>query len=247
MTIRIAGLWRHPIKALGREEIESADVSTGQTLPGDRLWAIAHDHARAEPGEWAHCRNFLRTASSPALMAVTSRLQTDGQVALFHPQRPDISLHPERDADRLIEWVRPLIAEGRPQPAAVLSAPRTRGFTDTSAATISLGNLASHRAVERAIGHDLALHRWRCNIWVEGLEPWAEWDWIGRTLPIGGAEFRVAKRLQRCMATTANPETGLRDADTLGALAQFGHQDFTVALHVTKPGRVARHSEVVIL
>ena len=30
------------------------------------------------------------------------------------------------------------------------------------------------------------------------------------------------------MATTANPETGVRDADTLGALNSWGHQDMGV-------------------
>ena len=30
------------------------------------------------------------------------------------------------------------------------------------------------------------------------------------------------------MATTANPETGVRDADTLGALQAHGHQNFSV-------------------
>ncbi len=247
MTLRIASLWRHPIKALGREEIEQADLTIGQTLPGDRLWAVAHERSKAQPGEWARCMNFMRAAASPALMAVTARLLEDGRVSLSHPQRPDIALHPERDADRLIAWMQPLIAQGRAQPAAVLPAPAARGFTDSPAPTISLGNLASHRAVEQAIGRQLAIHRWRCNIWIDGAAPWAEWDWIGRTLRIGTAELRVDKRIERCMATTANPETGERDADTLGALAQFGHQDFTVALQVVKPGRIARRSDVAIL
>ncbi|MBK0327591.1 MOSC domain-containing protein [Rhodobacteraceae bacterium F11138] len=247
MTAVLASLWRHPIKALGREEIENADLTTGQTLPGDRVWAIAHERSKAEPGEWARCINFLRAASSPALMAVTAQLLADGQVALSHPQRPDICLHPERDATQLIAWVRPLVAKGRPAPAAVLPAPRTRGFTDTSAPTVSLGNLASHRAVEQTIGRDLAIHRWRCNLWVAGFQPWAERDWIGRTLRIGGAELHVENGIERCMATTANPDTGEQDADTLGALSQFGHSDFTVAARVTKPGHIARQCEVQIL
>lgn len=247
MTATVTSLWRHPIKALGREEIDSANLTTGQTLPGDRLWAVAHERSSARPGDWARCLNFVRAASAPGLMAVTARSLDDGRIALSHPNRPDIALHPERDAEALVDWVRPLIPKGRAQPVAVLPAPKTRGFTDTSSPSISLGNLASHRAVEETLGHDLSIHRWRCNIWIHGAHPWEEFDWIGRTLRIGTAEVSAYKRIERCMATAANPATGKRDADTLGALKSFGHQDFTIALQVTKPGRIARGDSVEIL
>ena len=41
------------------------------------------------------------------------------------------------------------------------------------------------------------------------------------------------------MHTTANPQTGLRDTDTLGALnTGFGHQDFGVAGVVIQSGQI---------
>ena len=50
------------------------------------------------------------------------------------------------------------------------------------------------------------------------LEPWEELEWIGKIVQIGNIQFDIVEPVQRCMATTANPETGVRDADTLGAL-----------------------------
>jgi uncharacterized protein len=41
------------------------------------------------------------------------------------------------------------------------------------------------------------------------------------------------------MATTANPKTGLRDADTLGVLKTWGHQEFNVYAAVVENGHVA--------
>ncbi|MGB0534648.1 MAG: molybdenum cofactor biosysynthesis protein, partial [Paracoccaceae bacterium] len=42
----------------------------------------------------------------------------------------------------------------------------------------------------------------------------------------------------RCLATTANPETGLRDADTLGILQTWDHQDFCVYARVLNAGTI---------
>ena len=65
-------------------------------------------------------------------------------------------------------------------------------------------------------------------------------DWIGQDITIGATTFRVEERITRCLATTANPDTGIRDADTLGALeAGWDHRDFGVYLTATSSGDVA--------
>lgn len=244
---RVASLWRHPIKAVGRETIDQATFAPGQqTLPGDRLWAVAHETSRAEAGTWARCMNFIRAASSPRLMAVEARL--DGTVVhLTHPDRPPLSVDPDRDEAALIAWLQPLIAEGRARPTRVVRAPAGRGMTDTSDPSITLAGTASHRAVAAQAGRDLSIHRWRANIWVDGLEPWAELDLLDRRLRIGGVEFEVYKRIERCLATASNPETGVRDADLLGVLDTFGHRDFSVGLKVVGNGtfRVGDRMEVL--
>ena len=90
------------------------------------------------------------------------------------------------------------------------------------------------------LGQPLAMERFRGNIWLEGLAPFAEFELVGQTLRIGGATLRVREVITRCKATTANPETGLVDADTLrGLRAGWGHQDFGVYAEVVTGGRVA--------
>ena len=63
------------------------------------------------------------------------------------------------------------------------------------------------------------MERFRGNVWLDGLEPWAEFDLVGRDIRVGAATLRVRERITRCKATTVNPETGRIDADTLGAPA----------------------------
>jgi hypothetical protein len=55
----------------------------------------------------------------------------------------------------------------------------------------------------------------------------------------------VRERIVRCLATAANPASGLRDADTLGALeAIHCEREFAVYAEVTRGGRVAEGDQV---
>lgn len=238
MTATVAGLIRHPIKSLGREEVDAVTLVEGQTMPWDRTWAVAHETSQADGTEWARCMNFLRVAASPKLAAVTAALSPDGeQLTLRHPERPDLTLAPDSESARLTAWAAPLVAEGRSAPTGLVRVPG-RGMTDSAFPSVSIANHASHRAVGQKIGADLSIHRWRSNIWLDGLAPWEEFEWLGREVRIGGAVLRIEERAARCLNVQANPETGRRDLDVLAALDSWGHQDFSVLATVTQGGEV---------
>ena len=243
MALAVTHLWRHPIKGHGVEGLGAVTLAAGATLPWDRVWAIADARARIAPGatEWAPCVNFSRGAKSPRLMAIRASVdEAAGRVTLTHPAREPLTVDPDDagDAARLIAWVTPLTSPERPAPAFVA---RSRvGMTDSDFPSIALLNPASLAALSDRLGQPLAMERFRGNIWLEGLAPFAEFELVGQTLRIGGATLRVREVITRCKATTANPETGLVDADTLGGLrAGWGHQDFGVYAEVVTGGRVA--------
>lgn len=243
MQARVSNLWRHPIKAHGVEAVAASDFRAGETMPWDRVWAIAHAAAHIAPGRdtWAHCANFSRGVRSHALMAIRAAVDEDaGTVTLTHSGREPITVDPDRpeDAARLIAWVKPLVSPDRPAPAFVARA--DRGMTDSDFPSVSILNVASLRALSQRMGAELAQERFRGNIWLEGLAPWEEFDLVGREIRIGGAVFGLRERITRCKATTVNPVTGQSDADTLGALtAGWLHQDFGVYAEVVEAGRVA--------
>lgn len=247
MTATLAEIWRHPIKAHGREQVAGAMMTAGACLPWDRVWAIAHDRSKATNEEWASCVNFTRAASAPGLMAISCTLdETREELTLRHPDRPDITLNPDRDQAALIDWVTPLMPAGRAVPVRVVRVPG-RGMTDSGTPGVTIANTSSHRAVEQKLGRPLSGHRWRSNLWVDGLAPWEEFDWIDRHIRIGGAIFHVYGRTERCRATEANPETGRRDADTLGTLKTWGHQDFSVKAEVVEGGAIAQGDKVEVI
>lgn len=240
MTRRLAQICRHPIKGHGRETLASVRLLAGACLPWDRHWAVAHEAAKLEPG-WNPCVNFARGAKAPGLMAITSTLdEATATVTLHHPDRGEIRFHPDDPADvvAFLDWVRPLNPQNRAQPQRIVSA--GRGMTDSDFPSVSILNTASLADLSARMGQDLSPHRWRGNLWLDGAEPWAEFEWIGRTIRIGGARLRIDERITRCNATKVNPETGIPDADTLAALeGAFGHQDFGVYATVIEGGLIA--------
>lgn len=246
MTAHLTEIWRHPIKAIGRERVARAHLSEGQCLPWDRHWAVAHEKARIEGDGWAHCANFLRAAGNPALMAVRCELdEAAARLRLTHPERPPLILAPDEDPAPLLDWLAPLVAEGRPGPAFLHRA--GRGQTDSAEATLTLCSHASHRALEQRLGRKFSTARWRGNLWIEGLAPWEEFDWLDRELRLGSARLRVISRTTRCRATEANPETGRRDTDILALLDELGHRDFSVKAVVVGSGDIAEGDELEIL
>lgn len=245
MTGEVTQIWRHPIKSHGREAVKTVNMISGQTMPGDRVWAVAHEASTADGSDWAPCANFSRCAKAPQLMAISASV--DGErVTLSHPDRPDLTFAPDSQPQVFLEWVRPLMPADRAASARIIRVPG-RGMTDSDFPSISLCNMASHRAVGQKLEQDLSIHRWRGNIWIDGMPLWEEFDWLGRDVRIGKAIFRVRERITRCLATTANPDTGQRDADTLGALETWGHQDFGVYAEVVKGGEISVGDKVQII
>lgn len=246
--MRVAAIWRHPVKAHGVEPLESVELAAGRTMPWDRIWAIAHDSAKVMPGSdnWAHCANFSRGAKSPRLMAIRARVdEASGRIHLSHPDAPDLDVNPDdpEGARALVSWAAALADPDRPAPAFVVRA--DRGMTDSDYPTLSVLNRASLAALSERVGRPLAEERFRANLWLEGLEAFGEFDLVGRDLRVGGATLRVTERITRCKATTVDPATGIPDTDTLGALrAGWGHQDFGVYVTVTESGTVSNGDAV---
>ncbi len=233
----VSALWRHPVKGIGAEPLETVELAAGQCLPGDRAFAIAQEGAETD-GEWVHCRNFIRGAKAGTLMAVTARGE-GGQTAFAHPDRPDLTVALPEEGARLIDWIRPLYPENRPAPERLVTA-TGQGMTDAPFPSISILSDTSRTILSQHAGRELDRRRFRGNIWLEGLAPWEEFEWIDRRLRIGSALLEVRERNTRCKATHSDPKTGREDTDVLRLLEDgWGHRDFGVYAVCIEPGRVA--------
>jgi uncharacterized protein YcbX len=252
MTATLAQIWRHPVKAHGRELVDMVTLEPGKALPWDRAWAVAHERSCFDvdrPG-WNPPGDFSRGASSPRLQQIECFLDPAFRTITFtHPDRPSLTIRVGHEGDgcEFIQWVMPISLGARLLPARLVRAPN-EAMTDTGYQSISLMNLNTHRALEGHLGRDLSPLRWRGNFLLDGLEPGAEYALVGKRIGIGEAEFEVVEAVGRCRMTDANPETGGRDIDMLEALkATFGHTNFGVYLKVTQGGHVQEGDDMRVI
>lgn len=256
MTGRLEEIWRYPLKSIGRERLDRVRLTRGEKLPFDRHWAVLHEttleRLAADLGDsdeiasWMPKSAFLRGAAGPGLQAVSGGLR-DGRLTLHHPDQGDITVMPCQpgDRDRLLDWLRPIWPADKPPPARLVSAPEP--LTDTRKPFISINSLDSLHEVETLIGQRLGTERWRGNLWIDGFAPFAELDWIGRTIRIGAAELKVRAAIGRCAATSVDTQTGQPDIDMVRALTKSrGQPKFGVYAEVIRGAEIAEMNEVLL-
>ena len=56
---------------------------------------------------------------------------------------------------------------------------------------------------------------------IDGVGPHEEDDWLGRALRIGAATVIPRGHVGRCMVTKLDPDSGIRDLETLDAIASY--------------------------
>lgn len=249
--VQIAEIWRHPIKAHGRERVDQVTLEAGKAMPWDRVWAVAHERScfdAAQPG-WNPPGDFSRGASSARLQQI--ECVTDPayrSITFSHPDRPALTIDPDNHGDgcEFVQWVMPISLGAKFLPARLVRAPG-EAMTDTGYQSISLINLNSHRAVAQHLGMELSPLRWRGNLLIDGLDAWQELSWPGKILRLGDIELEVVEPIKRCRMTEANPKTGARDADTLNALRKgFGHQFLGVYATVKTGGLLVEGTTIEV-
>lgn len=98
---------------------------------------------------------------------------------------------------------------------------------------------------------DLDGRRFRINLEVEGTEPYEEDTWTRRTVRVGEATIRVLGQIPRCVVTTLEPDTGVKDFAALTVIAGYrpriggrGGLPFGMYAEVVGPGSVRVGDEV---
>jgi uncharacterized protein YcbX len=82
---------------------------------------------------------------------------------------------------------------------------------------------ASVRDLAAKGGYDgeLDSRRFRINLELDGCEPYEEDSWDGGTIAIGEVTLALKGAIPRCVVTTQDPDTGMKDWNTLTQIAKF--------------------------
>ncbi|MGH7043929.1 MAG: MOSC domain-containing protein, partial [Acetobacteraceae bacterium] len=202
--MRIEYLYRYPVKGLSAEALEATEVAAGGAIPWDRAFALAQGDAAFDPAApvWLPKTNFMcqmRNARIAALRALFD--PRSGRLAITAPDGSGVTADALTKAGRaeIERFLVDFLAED------ARGAPRFHHipghvFGDQRRPVVSLIGLASLSDFEARVGARRHRRRFRANVWFSGAAPWAELDWVGRELQMGGVVLRVVKRITRCKA-----------------------------------------------
>ncbi|KQQ31278.1 sulfurase [Methylobacterium sp. Leaf123] len=254
----VTALYRYPVKGLSAEPLPALTLARASGLAFDREYALAlgttaFDPQKPEPLDKGY---FLMLRSNEVLAALATRFDPEtGQLTITRDGATMLTedlTRPEGRAavERFFEAYIGPAAKGRPR----LVRAADHKFTDGSVISpafmraVSLINLASVRALEERTGRAIHPLRFRASIYVDGLEPWAEMDWVGREVTVGGLRLRGLARTPRCAAVDVNPATARRDTHLPKALKRhFDHVDLGIYLEVLTDGTVSLGDRLMVM
>lgn len=250
MTAVVSRIFRYPIKSLSAEALERIDLTAGRALPGDRRYALRHGASAYDPARpaWQRKREFAVLVHTPALARLKTALDPDTTTltitldgAPLFTGRLD-----NPPARRGAETVFNRVLKDPRGPLTLVDGGADLALTDTQVPYLSIINLATVRELSAKAGRELDPLRFRGNLLIEGLAPWAEFGWVGREVKIGAVTLRIAKRIDRCAATSVDPATAATDVNVPKLLLEnFGHIDCGVYAEVVSGGRLRVGDAVV--
>jgi hypothetical protein len=241
---QLTAITRFPVKGLGPDPLTAVDLETGRTLPHDRAFAIENGPGPFDPDRPGHVKktHFLMLAQQAELARLTCRYNSlDGSFSAALDGGPPVSVDLAEPASHgpLFDLLQKLLGDRIRGTMRIVHAPG-QAMTDIPEPHVSLINAASVRALSEKTGRPVDPIRFRGNLLIDGLAPWQEFDWIGRTIRIGDAVLKAQKRIGRCAATSVDPATGQRDFDLPATLFEhYGHTHCGLYLSVERGGRIA--------
>ena len=251
--MHINALYRFPVKGLSGEALHTVRLAPDAYFPGDRLFAIENGPSGFKESAPEHQPKikFLMLMRNERLARLETRYDDSTQIlTILREGKPVTRAEIGSPMGRSIleQFFAAFMREELRGPPKVLSAPENFRFTDSKTGFVSLINMASVRDVARVLNVEVDPLRFRGNILLEGLEPWQEFDFVGKSLRIGKAELTVTKRTERCAATNVNPVTAARDLNIPNSLMRaFGHVDCGIYAKITEGGDIAVQDKVALI
>lgn len=239
----VTALYRYPVKGLTPERMDHIKLAPGETVPGDRVYAIENGAGRFNPDEPQHLPkiNFLMLMRNERLAALETHFDDASETLTILRDGRQVArgqLSSKLGRSMIEQFLAAYMKADLRGAPHIVSAPG-HSFSDVANKCVHIVNLASVRELERVSGRPVDPLRFRPNIIVDGLEPWIELGWVGKSFAIGPARLDVFKRTKRCDATNVDPRTAARDMAIPALLLRtYGHTDFGIYATVAEGGSI---------
>jgi len=219
---RVCALATTPVKGTALHFPESVEL-TADGVVTNRSFYLVDDRGRMVNGKRHGTLVALRADYQPDADRLTLEFPDGTEVAApvsRLDQRVETNFYGRPVAGRVLggPWTEAL-SDYLDEPVRLVASERSGDAVDVHPVTVV--SRASIEAFRDGAGEPaIERRRFRMLVEVDGCEAYAEDHWIGRTIAIGGSRVRIEGPVPRCVVTTQDPDTGIRDVPTLKHLLE---------------------------
>ncbi len=250
--IHLKEIYRYPVKGLSPEKLTETELKAGEAISCDRIYALENGKGRFDKKEPKHFPkvNFLMLMKHEKLAVLDTHFDESDHSLTISRNGKQVTRGVLSDSigRRVIEQFFSAYMDGDLKgPPKIVSAPG-HSFSDVPDKCVHIVNLNTVREIEKKFGNKINPLRFRANFYIDGAEPWSEFQWMDKELKLGETKLEVFKRTVRCNATNVDPDTGERDQTIPPSLLRsYGHSDLGVYARVVQDGVVKEGDNLNLL
>ena len=235
-----------PVKSVSFQSIETCEIKKNIGIVGDRVFAFAKDldpdntklfekSPENRKGKW----NKVLTLKNSPVLNKYNFLFKENQLILTSKGKEILTIDVNKLSERQLLSNKIIELENSLKEPIVLMKNEKFPFFDTSISnkvnfinSVSLLNTQSINDFKKKIDRNIEIPRFRGNICVDGMEPWKEREWIGKTIKINNIFFKVEKNIPRCVAINLKPTTDDNSLNLLQSLKKI-YNHFEMGIYLT--------------
>ena len=261
MSITISSINYCPVKSISFQTIDKCEIKKNIGIVGDRIFAFTkyldlnnaklfEKSPEERKGKW---NKVLTLKNSPVLNKYNFLYKEDNLTLTFKDKEIltiDINELSERQllSNKIIEL------ENSLEEPIVLIKNEKFPFFDTSISnkvnfinSVSLLNIQSINDFKKKTDQKIEISRFRGNLCIDGIKPWAERKWIGKIIKINNVSFKVEKNIPRCVAINLKPSTDDNSLNLLQSLKKtYNHFEMGIYLTALGDGEINLGNKVEI-
>jgi uncharacterized protein YcbX len=262
MSATISSINYCPVKSVSFQTIDKCEIKKDVGIIGDRIFAFAKDldidkaqlfekSPEERKGKW----NKVLTLKNSPVLNKYNFLFKENNLTLTFKDKEILTIDINELSERQLLSNKIIELENSLKEPIVLMKNEEFPFFDTSISnkvdfinSVSLINIQSVSDFQKKTNAKVEISRFRGNICIDGIKPWEEREWIGKTIKINNISFKVEKNIPRCVAINLKPTTDDNSLNLLQSLKKnYNHFEMGIYLTALDDGEINLGDKVEIV
>ncbi|WP_415308000.1 MOSC domain-containing protein [Candidatus Pelagibacter sp. Uisw_099_02] len=262
MSATISSINYCPVKSVSFQTINKCEIKKDIGIIGDRIFAFAKnlDSHKVQlfekipeerKGKW----NKVLTLKNSPVLNKYNFFYKKNRLTLTFKDKEILTIDINELSERQLLSNKIIELENSLKEPIVLMKNEEFPFFDTSISnkvdfinSVSLINIQSVSDFQKKTNEKVEISRFRGNICIDGIKPWAEREWIGKTIKINDISFKVEKNIPRCVAINLKPTTDDNSLNLLQSLKKnYNHFEMGIYLTALDDGEINLGDKIKII